>query len=95
MSDNDDLLALQQAALSVLDMRGALGEGSPKRDRLGTTEARMEGFYWVVLGKNPPEIAYWERGEWWLAGNPKPWQPEAVTVASDRLVFKPRLVPVA
>ena len=64
-------------------------------DRIGTTEARPEGFYWVVLGQNPPEIAYWERGEWWLAGDPKPWQPEAVTVASDRLVFKPRLAPVA
>jgi hypothetical protein len=21
-----------------------------------------EGFDWVVLGQNPPEIAYWERG---------------------------------
>ncbi len=30
-----------------------------------------------------------------LAGDPKPWQPEAVTVASDRLVFKPQLAPVA
>ena len=30
--------------------------------RIGTTEARQEGFYWVVLGRNPPEIAYWERG---------------------------------
>ena len=28
-----------------------------------------EGFYWVILGQNPPEIAYWERGEWWLAGD--------------------------
>ena len=36
--------------------------------RTGTTEARQEGFYWGVLGQNPPEIAYWERGEWWLAG---------------------------
>ena len=52
--------------------------------------ARQEGFYWVVLGQNPPEIAYWERGEWWLAGDPKPWQPDAVTAVSDRLVFKPR-----
>ncbi len=26
-------------------------------------EAREEGFYWVILGQNPPEIAYWERGE--------------------------------
>ena len=50
---------------------------------------RQEGFYWVILGQNPPEIAYWERGEWWLAGDPKPWHPEAVTVVSDRLVFKP------
>jgi hypothetical protein len=29
------------------------------------------------------------------SGDPKPWQPEAVTVASDRLVFKPRLAPVS
>ena len=49
----------------------------------------------MVLGQNPPEIAYWERGEWWLAGDAKPWHPEAVTVVSDRLVFKPRLAPVA
>jgi hypothetical protein len=42
--------------------------------------AREEGFYWVVLGQNPPEIAYWERG------GGSAWQPEAVTVASDRLV---------
>ena len=64
-------------------------------DRIGTTEARPEGFYWVVLGRNPPEIAYWERGEWWLASDPKPWQPEPATVVSDRLVFKPWLKPVA
>ena len=44
-------------------------------DRIATTEVRQEGFYWVILGQNPPEIAYWERGEWWLAGDPKPWQP--------------------
>jgi hypothetical protein len=41
----------------------------------------------------PPEIAYWERGERWLAGDAKPWQPEAVTVASNRLVLTPRLGP--
>jgi hypothetical protein len=63
-------------------------------DRIGTTEVRQEGFYWVVLGQNPPEIAYRERGEWWLAGDPRPWKPEAVTAVSDRLVFKPRLMPV-
>jgi hypothetical protein len=103
MSDTDDLRALQQAALSVQDMRAALGEyrqspiaeGQDVNDWIATTEARREGFYWVILGQNPPEIAYGERGEWWLAGEPRPWQPEAVTVASDRLVFKPKLVPAA
>ena len=40
-----------------------------------------------VLGQNPPEVACWERGGWWLAGDAKPWQPEAVTVVSDRLIL--------
>ena len=31
----------------------------------------------MILGQNPPEIAYWERGEWWLAGEAKPRHPEA------------------
>ena len=43
----------------------------------------------------PPEIAYWERGEWWLAGDARPWQPDAVNVLSDKLVFTPRLTSVA
>ena len=30
-----------------------------------------------------------------LAGNATPCQPDAVTVVSERLVFKPRLTPVA
>jgi hypothetical protein len=50
-------------------------------DQIGTTEAREKGFYWVILGQNPPEIAYWERGEWWLAGNAQPSQPEAMRAA--------------
>jgi hypothetical protein len=33
-----------------------------------SVDAREEDFYWVVLGQNQPEIAYWERGEWWLCG---------------------------
>jgi hypothetical protein len=49
----------------------------------------------VVLGQNPPEIAYFERGAWLLVGSDDLWRPEAVTVVSDRLVFRPRLVPVA
>jgi hypothetical protein len=40
-------------------------------DRIATTAAREEGFYWVIVGQNPPEIAY-QRGEWWLAGGPHP-----------------------
>jgi hypothetical protein len=77
------------------EYRQAPIEGRDVSDRIATTEARLGGFYCVILGHNPPEIAYWERGEWWLAGDSKPWQPEAVTVVSDRLVFKPRLAPVA
>lgn len=64
-------------------------------DRIATTEAQLEGFYWVILGQSPPVIAYWKRGEWWLAGDTKPWRPEVATVVSERLVFKPRLAPVA
>jgi hypothetical protein len=26
-------------------------------ERIATTEARQEGFYWLILGQNPPEIA--------------------------------------
>ena len=39
-------------------------------DRIARTEPRPEGFYWVVLGQNPPEIAYWEQGEWASGGSP-------------------------
>jgi hypothetical protein len=35
-------------------------------------EVRAEGFYWVILGQNPPEIAHWEGDEWWLAGDATP-----------------------
>jgi hypothetical protein len=49
----------------------------------------------VTLGQNPPEVAYWERGAWWLIGNDTPWRADAVTVLSDRLVFRPRPVLVA
>ena len=58
-------------------------------------EVREEGFYWVALGQNPPEVAYWERAEWWLRGNDQRWQPDAVTVMSDRIVLRPRLSPIA
>ena len=102
MANPEDLQAFYQTALSVQDMRDALGEygqgpiaeGQNVSGRIATTEARLEGLYWVILGQNPPEIAYRECGEWWLAGDSKPWHPEAVTVVSDRLVFRPRLAPV-
>jgi hypothetical protein len=56
-------------------------------ERIATTETRLED-------QNPPEIAYWERGQWWLAGDPHPWPVDAIVV-SERLVFRPRLAPVA
>jgi hypothetical protein len=40
---------------------------------LDAVPTRAEGFYWVVLGQNPPEIA----NEWWLAGDAKPLQPSS------------------
>ena len=52
---------------------------------------RQPGFYWVQLGQNPPEIACWQGAEWWLCGNEKPWQPDAVEVLSERLVIRPKL----
>ena len=67
----------------------------PDDSRIGTTEARSEGFYWVVLGQSPPEVACWARGEWWLTGDTTPRSPATVIPVSGRLVFKPRLVPVA
>ena len=46
---------------------------------------RPEGYYWVRLGQNPPEVACWQGGECWLCGNERPWQADAVTVISDSL----------
>jgi hypothetical protein len=40
--------------------------------------------------RSEPARGRWERGEWWLAGDAKPSQPEAATVISDRLIFRPR-----
>ena len=62
MSDTDDLLALQQAALSVQDMRDALsqrreGVAADLTDRIATTEVRQEGFYWVILGQESSRCA--------------------------------------
>jgi hypothetical protein len=54
-----------------------------------------EGFYSVVLCKNLPATASLERGEWWLASDARPWQPDAGTVVRERLAFRPRLTPVA
>jgi hypothetical protein len=51
----------------------------------------------LLLGGARPEPAgdrLLGRGEWWLAGDARPWQPDAVSVLSDKLVFRPR-TPVA
>jgi len=52
------------------------------------TEAREEGFYWVVLGQNPPEIAYWERGEANAAAGPEREQ-RLTRSESDKAFFLP------
>ena len=52
----------------------------------------------LLLGGARPEPAgdrLLGRGEWWLAGDARPWQPDAVSVLSDKLVFRPRVTPVA
>jgi hypothetical protein len=59
------------------------------------TAVSGESSYWVVLDQNPPEIAHREHGEWWWAGDVKPWHPDNMTVISERLVYRPRLTPVA
>jgi hypothetical protein len=68
-----------------------IGKDAAMSDRINA----RGGFYWVILSHNPPEIADWGRSEWWAAGDPRPWRPEAVTVVSDRPVLRPRLAPVA
>ena len=65
----------------------------PHGDRIATTEARLEGFYWVILGQNPLRSP---TGSVASGGSPMSlaWQPDAMTVLSDKLVFRPRSTPV-
>ena len=58
-------------------------------------DAREEGFYWVFFGQNPPENAYRKPDDWWLWDENRLWQPDAVTVASDRLTHRPPPAPAA
>jgi hypothetical protein len=58
---------------------------------IGTKETRAEGFYWLVLSQNPPEVG--DRRV--VAATRGPWQTEAVTVAGGRPVFKQHLAAVA
>ena len=51
---------------------------------------RGKGFYWVGARSEPARGRLLGTGGWWLAGDAKPWQPEAVTVVSGRLIFRPR-----
>ena len=64
-------------------------------ERPGRGPAQAGARHQPGAGRNPPEIAYWERGEWWLTGDTTPRSPATVIPVSGRLVFKPRLVPVA
>jgi hypothetical protein len=58
--------------------------------------AREEGFYWVgCSAKTRRRSPTWERGEWWLASDARPGQPDAVSVLSDKLVFRLRLTRIA
>jgi hypothetical protein len=63
MANPEDLQALYQAALSVQGMCDALGEYRQRpiaevSDRIAAIEARLEGFSWVILGHNPPEVVF-------------------------------------
>ena len=49
--------------------------------------ARAEGFYWVVLGQNAPEISYWERGEWEVKWHPWACRPRPDHSLSITVVF--------
>jgi hypothetical protein len=70
-------------------------EDAAEAEADGDAPPQVHCFYWTVIGQSPPEVAYWARGEWWPTGETTPWRPEAVTVVSERLVFKPKLAPVA
>jgi hypothetical protein len=39
---------------------------------MSSTPPSEEGYHWVILGQNPPEIALWQGGECWLCGNARP-----------------------
>ena len=43
----------------------------------------------MILGQHPPEIAYWGARGMVVGGRGEAGHPEALTVVSDRLVFKP------
>ncbi|MBE7158224.1 MAG: hypothetical protein INR62_07285 [Rhodospirillales bacterium] len=58
------------------------------------TPHRELGYYWVRLGDNPPEVAFWDGSSWLLCGNTKLWHPSSVEVLSERLILRPRLTVV-
>ena len=49
--------------------------------------AREPGFYWIKLGHNMPEVAYFFDGVWWLSGADCPWDCSGVQPLSGRLKF--------
>jgi hypothetical protein len=40
-------------------------------NRVSTTATRQDGHHWVILGQDPPAIAYRGRGEWAEARPPR------------------------
>ena len=49
---------------------------------------REAGFYWIKLGHNLPEVAYFFDGAWWLSGADRPWDCSGVKPLSGRLEFE-------
>ena len=52
-------------------------------------DPREDGFYWVRVGQNQPEIGCWQRHEWWFCGDDRSWRSGAVEVLSERLERRP------
>jgi hypothetical protein len=74
-------------------------EAAWREDRRRVDNGRQVQAVMGLAMANRPSVArpepYWERREWWLASDARPWQPDAVSVLSDKLVFRPRLTPIA
>ncbi len=50
---------------------------------------RAEGYYWIIDGKDVPEVAAWFEGHWWLSGFDEAAIDTQVIVLSERLTPPP------